>query len=386
MTRYQSGVLLGVFVGLLSLSGAQCNRFLMPAQDELRRLPATLPPSPTMAQVVEVVNRNNQAVQSFSTGQASLSGTGFPTLRATIAFERPMRLRLRADLPLGGVQELDVGSNDELFWFWVRHNDPPAVYYCRHGQFAGSAMRRVLPVDPYWVIESLGLVHLDPALPHQGPFARQDGNLEIRTPVATDSGTNTKVTILDPRRGAVLAQHLLDATNQPIVSAIAGRYRYDARSGAILPSSIEISAPATGQTQAFKLRLELNNVAINQPIPNAEQLWAMPSFENWPAVDLCGPGSPMGPGRGSPLSVMPGPGAAGNAPGPEGSRGSASGTATGWGAPGANSGAPSGMDSQDAARNSPGGTSGMAGSGLGNAVPRGASGHVAFFRDHSELL
>ena len=28
--------------------------------------------------------------------------------------------------------EVDLGSNDELFWFWVRRNEPPAVYFARH--------------------------------------------------------------------------------------------------------------------------------------------------------------------------------------------------------------------------------------------------------------
>ena len=74
-----------------------------------------------------------------------------------------------------------MGSNDELFWFWVRRAQPPATYYCRHDQFAASPARQDFPIDPYWLIEAFGIAELDPALPHQGPFRLPGGQLEVRT-------------------------------------------------------------------------------------------------------------------------------------------------------------------------------------------------------------
>ncbi len=125
MTRTETSACLLVLLGALELCGCQHN-FLVSSQDDLRRLPPVLPSSPTLAQVISVVNGNSSQIQSFSTSQATISGTGFPGMRASIAFQRPMRLRLRADLPLGTGQAVDLGSNDELFWFWVRSNQPPA--------------------------------------------------------------------------------------------------------------------------------------------------------------------------------------------------------------------------------------------------------------------
>jgi hypothetical protein len=45
----------------------------------------------------------------------------------------------------------------------------------------------------------------------------------------------------------------------------------------------------------------MSNLEINRPIPNAEQLWAMPAFENSAAIDLCDPARQLPP------SVSPGP-------------------------------------------------------------------------------
>jgi len=303
MTRTATSVRLLTQLGVLILSGCQHN-FLVSSPDDLRRLPPLLPSSPTLAQVIAVVNGNSSRIQSFSTSQATISGTGFPAMRASIAFQRPMRLRLRADLPLGTGQAVDLGSNDELFWFWARSNEPPAVYYCRHGQFATSPVRRSLPIDPYWLVEALGLVQLDPALPHQGPNVTRDGRLEIRTVVPTEQGGSTKVTIVDARQGVVLAQYLFDARGQLVASAIAGRYRRDPLSAALMPTNVEIHTAATPAAPAFSLRIDMSHLEINRPIPNAEQLWAMPSFDSAPAIDLCDPARlPLPPPSPGPQSI-----------------------------------------------------------------------------------
>ena len=94
--------------------------------------------------------------------------------RANIALERPRRFRLRADTMITG-PEVDLGSNDELFWFWVRRSPEPAVYFCRHDQFSSSVARQVLPVEPEWLIDALGVATLDPAGDHSGPVAVGQG-------------------------------------------------------------------------------------------------------------------------------------------------------------------------------------------------------------------
>src|SRR5207247_5394457 len=73
-------------------------------------------PSPTEA--VAAVNANTQRVQSLQTQGATISIPGAPAIGADIAVERPKRLRLRAKTQLLG-PELDLGSNDELFWLWA---------------------------------------------------------------------------------------------------------------------------------------------------------------------------------------------------------------------------------------------------------------------------
>ncbi len=280
MARYQIWLLLTIMVGLLGLGGANCRGLVGPPTP----LSRALPPSPTLEQVIQVVNHNNSQIHSFSANEAKLSGPGFPTLRANLAYQRPNRLRLRADHITG--PELDVGSNEELFWFWVKRNQPPAVYYCRHDQFATSAARGMTPIEPQWLIEALGIAELDPSLPHQGPFPLSGGRVEIHTIRETPGGPATKVTVVDSVRGVVVEQRVFDSQGRLMASSVAGGHRRDAVTQLVMPRIVEINCPAA----QISMKIDLGRVLINRLTGNPAELWVMPAYQGSPAVDICNPG------------------------------------------------------------------------------------------------
>ena len=115
-------------------------------------LQPTLPETATLDQIIAAVNDNTARIHNVSIMQASISLPGTPSLPVNMALEPPLRFRLRVT-PITGT-EVDLGSNEELFWMWVRRNQPPALYYCRHDQFATSTARQILPVEPEWIVEA----------------------------------------------------------------------------------------------------------------------------------------------------------------------------------------------------------------------------------------
>jgi hypothetical protein len=281
-------LLLLICTALFAASGASCPRFW---QQYTNPLPRVLPPSPTLEQVLDVVNRNNSQIQSFTANRATLSGQGFPSLRATIAFQRPCRFRLRAETGLTGA-ELDTGSNDELFWFWMRRNEPPGVYYCRHDQLATSQARQMVPFEPAWLIEALGVATLDPGLPHQGPTFLPNDRLRIDTICNTPAGPVTKVTIIDGSQGWIIEQHLFDARRRPMASSIASGHRRDPLTNLVMPTAVEIHCPAA----RLAMRIDLGNVEINRLQGEQPALWSMPREPNTPLVDMGDPNfRPPGP-------------------------------------------------------------------------------------------
>ncbi len=273
--------LLLLCAGLFALSGASCpktwQRYASP-------LPRVLPPSPTLEQVIEVVNRNSLQIQSFSTNHAAISGTGFPSLAASVAFERPRRFRMQAGTGVTGT-ELDLGSNDELFWFWLRRSQPPALYYCRHDQFASSGASQAAPFDPDWLVEALGVVELNPALPHQGPTPMPNDRLRIDTISNTPEGPVTTITIIDGSQGWVLEQHRFDAQRRLLARSVASDHRRDPLTGLVMPKVVNITCPSA----RLAMRIELGNIEINQLRGDSTALWSMPNYPDAPLVNLADP-------------------------------------------------------------------------------------------------
>jgi hypothetical protein len=281
MNAHRSRFLLLIVTGLFAVSGANCPNFLRTQQPAL---PPVLPQNPTLEQVIEVVNRNNGRIQSFSANQATLTSPGAPSLRAVVAYQRPLSFRLHATHPLTGA-ELDLGSNDMLFWFWINRSEPKAVYFCRHDQFATSPARQMVPIQPDWLIDALGVSTFDPALPHQGPYIIPSGRLEVRTIKETSEGTITKRTILDASQGWVLGQEIYNAQSSLLVSSEAIGYRQDPRSGLWIPRMVKVSCPAA----QFSMQLDLGNVELNVPPANPTETFTMPSFQNSPPTDIGNP-------------------------------------------------------------------------------------------------
>ncbi len=277
-----------IVLGLFALSGASCRNMVHPfAQPTVR----VLPPTATLEQVIAVVNGNSAGIHAFSSTEASISSPGMPTLRANMAFQRPRRFRLRAQTAMTGA-EVDLGSNDELFWFWVRRSEPPAVYFCRHDQFPTSHARQAIPIEPSWLVEALGVIEFDPALPHQGPYPLPGDRFEVRTVRETPHGPVTRSTVIDAIRGWVVEQHVYDAMGQRLATAVAEQHRRDPLTNLVLPRVVRIDSP---QAQ-FSMRINLGNVQINRLAGNPAELWSIPRYPGAALVDLGAPATPSGPG------------------------------------------------------------------------------------------
>jgi len=289
----RQGLWLLMATTVFAASGASCPQTV---QQYASPLPRVLPPSPTLDQVIQAVNTNSSQIQSFHTSQGSLSGPGFPTLRAMVAYHRQRLFRLRAELSLTG-PEVDLGSNNDLFWFWIRRNQPPALFFCRYEQYYTTGIRHRLAIDPEWMIEAFGVNEFNPGLPHQGPYPLPGDRVEIRTLRETAQGSQTKITIVDAIRGVVLEQHILDTQGQRIASSTSSRHRRDPATGLVMPMLVTVKTPAS----PGGLTIDLGNVQINKLNEAATELWVPPSYPGATPVDLADPRAPI------PQAVMNGP-------------------------------------------------------------------------------
>jgi hypothetical protein len=256
-----------------------------------------LPDNPTLDQVLAVVNANTGKIQSYSTRGSRISVTGQPaTLRANIALERPRRFRLLAETGFTG-PEVDMGSNDELFWFWVRRAQPPALYFSRHDQFAHSSAREMIPIQPTWLIDALGMPTFDATARHSGPrLIRNNEILEVRSDMAPEEGSLVKLTMIDAKRGWVMEQHVYTPQGERIASAIASAHRYDPATSISLPGQIEVQVPKA----QLNLRIDAGDVQINRLSGDPQQLFAKPTHPGFADIDLGAMTAPLvGPPAGA---------------------------------------------------------------------------------------
>jgi len=273
-------LLLIVFCG----SGATCNRaFRNPFAASGPPAPEVLLTGSSLDQVVAAVNQNAARVVSYQSNNASITVPGMPgipLLRGKLAAQQPGRVRLEASTALTGA-EVDLGSNDELFWFWVKRNEPPALYFSRHDQFAGSAAQQVMPIEPQWLLDAMGMMQFSPNDRHEGPFPHGDGTLEIRSIIQTRGGQMSKSTVIDARRAWVLEQHVYDPTGTLVASTRARSHTYHPAAGVSLPQTIELRLPAA----QLALSIDVGTVQLNQLSDNSE-IWRLPVLSGYPQIDL----------------------------------------------------------------------------------------------------
>ncbi|MFW6170739.1 MAG: hypothetical protein ACODAD_09635 [Planctomycetota bacterium] len=258
-------------------------------QDQVQLPPEAFTDVPSMEEAIYTVNANTERVEQLQTENATLrcEGIAMPALRLNMAYERPRRFRLRAELSQFTGRELDLGSNDELFWFWIRRAQQPGIYYARHEEFAVSPTRDLIPIEPHRLPDLLGLVRFEGGEQHVGPTVR-DNLLEIRSRIASPDRDMTRVILLDATYGWIVEQHYYDANGQLLFSARAAEHRYYPNDAVTMPHRVEIQV-LPGQPTQFAFEIEVGQFVFNRLSGEHSELWSLPTIEDVPAIDIADP-------------------------------------------------------------------------------------------------
>ncbi|MDM4016730.1 hypothetical protein [Roseiconus lacunae] len=267
-------LLMWISVGFVS-GGASCsqhNRVLT-----LPPPPTVLSSAPTVEAVIAAVNRTG-AVRELSTNTASvdvISMPALPQLSATVSLRRDRDFRLRARLPFVMGSDLDIGSNNDLFWFEVPEDFSRTLYYARHDQFQAQLNRAVLPVDPTWLMDSLGLAQIDRAQVDQPIQMSGDGKLVLQAAVAMPAGVFRRFYTIDPERGHVIDQYVYSPTGQLIAESHASNHQFYADQGCSLPHTVRFRLiPAAGDP--LEMQIEVGTYVVNQILSGDPNLFVIP--------------------------------------------------------------------------------------------------------------
>ena len=275
-----------------------------------RQVASPFPPPPpinlggqsSLEEVIAAINRTS-SVRQLSTNTAKvemLSMPSIPRLSATMHLQRDKDFRLRASLPIVLGAGLDMGSNQELFWLEVPEGIRKTLYFARHDQYQQQLSRAVLPVDPSFVMDSLGLIQVNPSEVVAGPVLRQDGKLELRTTQMTPSGLYQRVLYVERQAGYVTDQLLYNPSGILVAQSAATNHVYYSDQGVALPHQVRLDLKPVGE-QELSMQIDISSYTVNQLLTNDPQLFVIPSGASQ-TVDLTQMGAIP------PTAVVPPPG------------------------------------------------------------------------------
>lgn len=286
MARCRPLILLFASVALCS-SGCAWGRSLFAGRGSLEPSPYALSPASSVDQVVACLNENTHRLTAWRTTKGTITtrgAAGLPvTVGASIAVESPRNFRLTVNGPMGG-NEVDLGSNNDQFWFWNKRNEEKYVFTARHDQETGRMQRFPIPFQPDWIMESLGVIDIDPDEMTLEPGPPRSNTVILRADRLSPQGARVKkVTVVDLRHAVILEHALYDARGRLIAKAVLSGHTRDKASQAIIPTRIDLEWP---QAQ-LGLTMTLSEVEVN-PRHIPAQTWIVPSIPGYAIYDLTG--------------------------------------------------------------------------------------------------
>lgn len=239
-------------------------------------------------EVVAIVNRNvtggdgRGGLISWRSMHAKFQMAPLPVAApGTIIVEAPRNFRLRVSHPLGGGDELDVGSNTSEFWIWQKAMNPPYLLTSHHEDMPLALQHFKVPFQPDWIMEVLGVIPIDGSQYQIHPSSQRNV-VELTTTAQSPGGEPMrKVIRVDTRKGYVTEHLLWDHAGRLVASAELDGHRIEAGSQIAMPRKLRIQWPEAD----LDLRITLERVEVNPPhLPDL--VWQVPQKPGFKQLDM----------------------------------------------------------------------------------------------------
>jgi hypothetical protein len=254
---------------------------------------------PTAERLVSYLNRQADRLAVIESSDvylvANVQGTRLPGLLGMMVCEKPRSFHLTGDNH--GVQYIDIGSNANQFWFWVKEGDAP-LYYCSYSDYE-KGVKLPLPFQPEWVVQALGMAKYDPAKqytveskPGKPPTYELVENTTVQgIPVRKITILNASNVASDPSQPQVMGHVIQNAqTGKTICQATIKRVRQakyrsaEGETSVSYPSEVVLEWPAEQMTMTMKI----GKANVNQKLTSEEAIryFTLPNWQGIKAVDL----------------------------------------------------------------------------------------------------
>jgi hypothetical protein len=223
--------------------------------------------SPNVKAVADRYNANSSQLTSIRCDDVTIDGKAkdpngksqIYTLNAQMAFEKPSNFRMKGYVI--GRPEVDLGSNKNEIWCWVKRADPGAVYYCKREDL--GRMQMAIPFQPDWLAEVLGVTELDPREWEWG--GEKEDRYSIYSYQRTPTGERViKQMVFDKKSDRLAAIRLYSASDRrKLANADVLEFYQDPKTGLQCPRKMKLDWPDAGTEMTVMLgrrSIEFNSV------------------------------------------------------------------------------------------------------------------------------
>ena len=186
--------------------------------------------------------------------------------------EKPRNFRMRASVL--GSQQIDIGSNNDELWFWIKQANPPHQYVCSHADLASGKAALPFPFDPSMVLSALGMAEYDTTAKYD--LKTYENSHELSWDTMSADGRQVRRTVAFHRKplparsdkSQVFGHVVKDLKTDKVICQARVEKVHRDRSGAVVPSVVIISYPAEKAT----IRLMLGNIEVNTVTPDDSKI------------------------------------------------------------------------------------------------------------------
>jgi len=242
-------------------------------------------PTPEPADLVRYMNREAAKVRTLSCQDLDIDvkdkGILVPTVHGNMMCQKPRNFRLTGKA--AGSPQLDFGSNDDQFWFWVKQG-APYLFHCKYTEFE-KGVDMPFPFQPEWVVQALGMAEYGDVANYR---VESKGNtIDLIEDSVLQGKPIKKITkfnadVVAAPKSQVLGYSMVDAAGKVICTATVNEVRQVQTADgewATYPRKVMLDWP---QDQV-RLELTLDKVTLNQVLP-AEQSARLFTRPNWPSI------------------------------------------------------------------------------------------------------
>jgi hypothetical protein len=215
--------------------------------------------------LIKKINERNEAIRNFSVDSMPIKfQQNKISLRVNgqLALQKDKHFRLIISHKLSG-KELDIGSNENIFWFWSRRMKPPVYNFASYDNLSKTMLRSTL--NPNWFMEALDFGKLS----FNSKAYKYNDNLMLSEERNAINGEQlTSIILIDPKKEVVLGKYLYDSKNRMLASCEYSDFANQ------IPNKINIC----WHEENIKMIWDLSKIKINQNINPG--IWEMPNVKN----------------------------------------------------------------------------------------------------------